>query len=89
MAVDVAAYLAVLKRRAYRRFWIGFTLTVIGDAMSRTALMWHVLVTPARAAALKISPEQSIAARDSHHCSGENPFQQPVGRFADTSIRVE
>lgn len=36
----------------YQRFWIGFTLSVVGDAMSRTALMWYVFETTGSATAV-------------------------------------
>jgi MFS family permease len=35
-------YGAVLRLPAYRRFWLGFTGSVLGDALGRVALTWYV-----------------------------------------------
>src|SRR5688572_33374444 len=35
-------YGAVLALPAYRRFWLGFTGSVLGDAIGRVALTWYV-----------------------------------------------
>jgi MFS family permease len=36
-------YRDVFANRAFRRFWLGFTVSSIGDAMTRVALYWYVL----------------------------------------------
>lgn len=40
--IQVARYQQVFARRAFRLFWGGFTLSVLGDTMSRVALTWFV-----------------------------------------------
>lgn len=35
-------YRAVFANRAFARFWVGFTLSSLGDAMTRVALIWYV-----------------------------------------------
>jgi len=35
----------VLRQGSFRNFWIGFTLSGIGDAMTKTALVWYVFQT--------------------------------------------
>jgi MFS family permease len=37
------AYAALFSNRSYRRFWGGFALSSLGDAMARVALTWYVL----------------------------------------------
>jgi MFS family permease len=34
---------AALRIKAFRRFWIGFTFSGIGDAITKTSLVWYVL----------------------------------------------
>lgn len=36
------AYVALLRRRDFRRFWIGMTLSVLGDSFTRVAFIWFV-----------------------------------------------
>lgn len=36
------SYREALARPSFRRFWLGFTFSALGDAMSRTALTWFV-----------------------------------------------
>ena len=38
-------YRLVLRERAFQRFWLGFTFSVLGDSMTRVALTWHVYET--------------------------------------------
>jgi MFS family permease len=38
-------YRLVLREAAFRRFWLGFTFSVLGDSMTRVALTWHVYET--------------------------------------------
>ena len=45
-------YQQVFQYKSYRLFWLGFTLSVIGDSMSRVALTWYVYDTIGSAAAL-------------------------------------
>lgn len=40
--IQVARYQQVFARRAFRLFWSGFTLSALGDTMSRVALTWFV-----------------------------------------------
>jgi MFS family permease len=43
MTVASGALGGVLGRGPFRRFWIGFSVSAVGDAMTRTALVWYVL----------------------------------------------
>ncbi len=45
-------YVQVFQNESFRRFWIGFTLSSLGDAMARVALTWFVLDTTDSARAL-------------------------------------
>src|SRR5262245_28887105 len=47
-----ANYRAVFGHAPYRRFWVGFSLSVVGDAMTRVALIWFVYETTRSAEAL-------------------------------------
>src|SRR5262249_40767739 len=40
-----SAYAGVLRSTALRRFWLGFGFSALGDAMTRTALIWYVFQT--------------------------------------------
>jgi MFS family permease len=40
--VITARYRQVFARRAFRFFWLGFTLSALGDVMTRVALTWFV-----------------------------------------------
>lgn len=35
----------VLRNGSFRNFWVGFTISGIGDAMTKTALVWYVFAT--------------------------------------------
>lgn len=48
----VESYRSVLAERPFRRFWLGFTLSILGDSMTRVALTWHVYETTHSPAAL-------------------------------------
>lgn len=50
MAFD--SYRDIFAVRPFRRFWIGFTVSVIGDALSRVALTWFVYELTGSAEAL-------------------------------------
>jgi MFS family permease len=52
MQPSLAPYRAVLAETAFRRFWLGFTFSVLGDSMTRVALTWHVYETTRSPAAL-------------------------------------
>jgi MFS family permease len=54
MILQFAKYRRVFGNPSFRSFWLGFTLSVMGDAMSRVALTWYVydLTRSARALAL-------------------------------------
>ena len=41
-AVRVNNYQAIFRLPAFRAFWVGFTLSAVGDAMTKTALIWFV-----------------------------------------------
>jgi MFS family permease len=45
-------YGQIFKVRSYRIFWSGFTLSVLGDAMTRVALTWYVYESTRSAEAL-------------------------------------
>jgi MFS family permease len=42
----------VLRNGSFRNFWIAFTLSGVGDAMTKTALVWYVFETTRSAAAV-------------------------------------
>src|SRR5262245_6253350 len=46
------AYWEIFRTGAFRRFWAGFTFSVVGDAMTRVALAWLVYSMTRSAAAL-------------------------------------
>src|SRR5688500_17876935 len=35
----------VLRDKRFRNFWVAFTLSGVGDAMTKTALVWYVFET--------------------------------------------
>ena len=45
-------YRAIFRYRAFRAFWLGFTVSALGDAMTRVALIWLVYTTTRSAFAL-------------------------------------
>ncbi|HEX9925155.1 MAG TPA: MFS transporter, partial [Anaerolineae bacterium] len=45
-------YRQVFRYPSFRRFWVGFTLSVLGDTMTRVALTWFVYETTGSARAL-------------------------------------
>jgi MFS family permease len=49
---QIGYYRQILGEPAYRRFWLGATGSVLGDAMTRAALTWHVWATTGSAEAL-------------------------------------
>jgi MFS family permease len=50
--LSVGPYGLVLRERAFRRFWLGFTFSILGDSMTRVALTWHVYETTGSPSAL-------------------------------------
>jgi MFS family permease len=50
--MTIRAYSQIFRVAAFRRFWIGFSLSVAGDALSRVALTWLVYDLTGSAAAL-------------------------------------
>ena len=42
MSRNSGALVGVLRVRPFRTFWLGFTFSGIGDAMTKTALVWYV-----------------------------------------------
>jgi len=38
----LARYRTLLQHRPFRRFWLGFTFSVLGDSLTRVALTWYV-----------------------------------------------
>jgi MFS family permease len=45
-------YRAIFRQSAFRRFWLGFTFSVFGDALTRVALTWFVYESTHSAQAL-------------------------------------
>src|SRR5258705_2319691 len=41
-AMRLSTYTALFHVSAFRRFWLGFTFSALGDAMTRVALIWYV-----------------------------------------------
>lgn len=52
MKLQFANYRRVFSQPSYRAFWTGFTLSVLGDAMSGVALTWYVFDQTGSARAL-------------------------------------
>jgi MFS family permease len=50
MAFD--SYRQIFQNRSFRRFWFGFSFSVLGDSMTRVALIWFVYEQTGSAAAL-------------------------------------
>lgn len=48
----LAAYLEIFRVPNFRRFWAGFTISVVGDSLSRVALTWFVYELTGSAEAL-------------------------------------
>ena len=47
-----AAYRRIFGNRSFRRFWLGFTGSVLGDGMTRVALIWFVYAATGSARAV-------------------------------------
>lgn len=47
-----STYLDLLAVRDFRRFWLGYSCSIVGDAMTRVALTWFVYESTRSAAAL-------------------------------------
>jgi MFS family permease len=45
-------YNQIFRNRSFRSFWIGFTFSALGDAMTRVALTWYVFELTGSARAL-------------------------------------
>jgi MFS family permease len=52
MRISTGALAGVLRDGPFRNFWIGFTLSGVGDAMTKTALVWYVYETTGSAPAV-------------------------------------
>ncbi len=50
--VQAGQYRQIFKNRAFALFWSGFTISVVGDAMTRVALTWYVYEVTGSARAL-------------------------------------
>jgi MFS family permease len=50
--MTLATYEQLFRNRSFRRFWLGFTFSVLGDTMTRVALTWYVYETTGSATAL-------------------------------------
>jgi MFS family permease len=50
--MTIAAYEAIFRNPSFRRFWLGFTISVLGDALTRVAFTWFVYDLTHSAAAL-------------------------------------
>ena len=82
-------YRQVFAQPAYRWFWLGFSGSVVGDALSRVALTWYVYEQTQSAAALGLT-RQHFQALDSTQfatAQGEvpdlvlvNPPRRGIGR---------
>jgi MFS family permease len=48
----LARYSLIFKARNFRSFWLGFTISALGDAMTRVALTWYVYELTGSARAL-------------------------------------
>jgi MFS family permease len=44
-AVRLGRYVTIFRVGGLRRFWLGFTFSALGDAMTRVALIWYVYQT--------------------------------------------
>ena len=53
-SLDLDRYRQTLALPAFRRFWVGFTLSSFGDGMTRVALTWWVWETTKSAEALAL-----------------------------------
>ena len=42
MMLQFENYQHIFRASSFRVFWLGFTFSVLGDAMSRVALTWYV-----------------------------------------------
>ncbi len=51
-AVDLGQYREVFRHRAFGVFWGGFSVSLVGDAMTRVALTWFVYQTTGSSAAV-------------------------------------
>ncbi|HEX7733802.1 MAG TPA: MFS transporter [Ktedonobacteraceae bacterium] len=51
---QVENYRAVFRNASFRRFWLGFTFSAVGDAMTRIALIWFVYQSTKSAQAVGI-----------------------------------
>ncbi|GHO97097.1 MFS transporter [Reticulibacter mediterranei] len=51
---QVEHYRAVFRNTSFRRFWLGFTFSAVGDAMTRIALIWFVYQSTKSAQAVGI-----------------------------------
>ncbi len=43
--ITFSRYRDVFTNPAFRRFWLGFSFSVLGDGMTRVALIWYVFAT--------------------------------------------
>ena len=46
------SYRQIFRNLSFRRFWFGFSFSVLGDAMTRVALIWFVYEQTSSAEAL-------------------------------------
>lgn len=51
-AVNLGRYKAIFAIPSFRNFWVGFSFSMIGDAMTRVALTWYVWERTSSAEAL-------------------------------------
>jgi MFS family permease len=40
--IEINRYRNIFQARAFRRFWTGYTVSLLGNAMTRVALTWYV-----------------------------------------------
>jgi MFS family permease len=50
--INLSHYREVFKGHSFRRFWVGYTVSILGDSMTRVALTWFVFEETGSAEAL-------------------------------------
>jgi MFS family permease len=87
---SLAPYGAVLREPAFRRFWLGFTLSILGDSMTRVALTWHVYEStrsPAALAWLTLCYTAPVAASGFLAAALLDRFDRRAVMIADCLVR--
>ncbi|HSF01770.1 MAG TPA: MFS transporter, partial [Solirubrobacterales bacterium] len=87
---SLAPYRGVLGEPAFRRFWLGFTFSVLGDSMTRVALTWHVYEStrsPAVLAWLTLCYTAPVAASGFLAAALLDRFDRRTVMIADCLVR--